>query len=162
VNPTDRLALLQEFFREKAALHYRHQAGAERVSAYDGNNAYQYVLAREATHLAWLRSAITEAGGLADESATDVTLPSGGSAGAAQAVAEDDARTSGDFLARWRPRVTAVTHARDRRMLDLVLGEVAEHQRFFAQAAGGRLDLLGSRPEGAGTGGGVLPHRWVE
>jgi hypothetical protein len=55
-----------------------------------------------------------------------------------------------------------MTHARDRKMLELVLGEVAEHQRFFAQAAGGRLDLLGRRPEGAGTGGGVLARRWVE
>jgi hypothetical protein len=162
VNPTDRLALLQEFFREKAARYYRHQAGAQLVSAYDGNNAYQYVLAREDAHLEWLRRAITEAGGLADESATDVTLPSGGSPGAARAVAEDDARAAGDFLARWQPRVAAMTHARDRRMLDLVLGEVAEHQRFFSQAASGSPDLLGTRLDGAGTGGGVLPRRWVE
>jgi hypothetical protein len=55
-----------------------------------------------------------------------------------------------------------MTHARDRKMLELVLGEVGEHQRLFTQAAGGRPDLLGRRPEGAGTGGGVLPGRWVE
>ena len=77
-------------------------------------------------------------------------------------MADDDARTAAEFLARWQPRVAAMTHARDRKMLELVLGEVAEHQRFFAQAAGGRADLLGRRPEGAGTGGGVLPRRWVE
>jgi hypothetical protein len=81
---------------------------------------------------------------------------------AARAVAADDARTAAEFLARWQPRVAAMTHARDRKMLELVLGEVAEHQRFFAQAAGGRADLLGRRPESAGTGGGVLPRRWVE
>ena len=162
MNPTDRLALLQEFFREKAALFYRHQAGAERVSAYDGNNAYQYVLAREDAHLDWLRRAITEAGGTADDSATDVALPAGGSADAARAVADDDARAAGEFLTRWQSRVASMTHARDRKMLELVLGEVAEHQRFFAQAAGGSLDLLGRRPERAGTGGGVLPRRWVE
>jgi hypothetical protein len=162
VNAIDRLALLQEFFREKAALYYRHQAGAERVSAYDSNNAYQYVLAREDTHLDWLRSAIIEAGGIADESPTDVTLPAGGSADLAHAVAGDDARAAGEFLARWQPRVGAMTHARDRKMLELVLGEVAEHQRFFAQAAGGSSDLLGRRPAQAGTGGGVLPRRWVE
>ena len=162
MNPTDRLALLQEFFREKAALFYRHQAGAELVSAYDGNNAYQYVLAREDAHLEWLRRAIVESGGVADESATDVTLPAGGSADAARAVADDDARTAGEFLARWQPRVATMTQARDRKMLELVLGEVAEHQRFFAQAAGGSADLLGRRPESAGTGGGVLPRRWVE
>ena len=161
MNPTDRLALLQEFYREKAALVRRHQAGAERVSAYDGNNAYQYVLAREDAHLEWLRRAIGEAGGVADEAAAAFTLPEGG-ADAARAVADDDARTAAEFLARWQPRVGAMTHARDRKMLELVLGEVAEHQRFFAQAARQSPDLLGRRPASAGTGGGVLPRRWVE
>jgi hypothetical protein len=45
-------------------------------------------------------------------------------------------------------------------MLELILGEVAEHQRFFAQAAAGQLGLLGKR-QGKGTGGGVLADRWV-
>jgi hypothetical protein len=153
VNPTGRLALLQEFFREKVALHRRHQASAERVSAYDGNNAYQYVLDREAAHLDWLRRAITEAGGAVDEPPPPAE-PAGSPA--------DDARGASEFLARWEPRVAGMAHARDRKMLELVLGEVAEHQRFFAQAAGGSGDLLGRRPEGVGTGGGVLPRRWVE
>jgi hypothetical protein len=153
VNPSARLALLQEVFRETAALHRRHLASAERVSAYDGNNAYQYVLAREDAHLDWLRRAVIEAGGVPDESATpDVT-------GASPA---EDARQAGEFLARWQPRVSGVTNARDRKMLELLLGEVAEHQRFFAQAAEGSAELLGRRPEHAGTGGGVLPRRWVE
>jgi hypothetical protein len=162
VNPTDRLALLQEFFREKAALFRRHQAGAERVSAYESNNAYQYVLAREDAHLEWLRRAIGEAGGVVDDAASPVTLPASGASDPARAVADDDARTASEFLARWQPRVAAVTHARDRKMLELMLGEVAEHQRFFAQAAGGRTDLLGRRPDAAGTGGGVLARRWIE
>jgi hypothetical protein len=153
VNPTGRLALLQEFYREKVALRRRHQESAERVSAYDGNNAYQYVLDREDAHLDWLRRAITEAGGAVDESPSPAA-PEGSPA--------DDAREASEFLARWQPRVSGVTHARDRKMLELVLGEVAEHQRFFAQAAGGSADLLGRRPERAGTGGGVLPRRWVE
>ena len=151
MNPTARLALLQEFFREKLALYRRHQASAERVSAYDGNNAYQYVLAREDAHLDWIRRAIAEAGGAPDDS---VLAEAGGSPA-------DDARDASEFLARWQPRVSGVTHARDRKMLELVLGEVAEHQRFFAQAAGGSAELLGRRPERAGTGGGVLPRRWV-
>jgi len=162
VNPTDRLALLQAFYREKAALFHRHQAGAERVSAYDSNNAYQYVLERESAHLDWVRRAIGEAGGVAEEPSDQIAVPGGRPAETARAVADDDARTAGAFIARWQPRVAAMTHARDRKMLELVLGEVAEHQRFFAHAAGGRLDLLGRRPEGAGTGGGVLPQRWVE
>jgi len=154
VTPTDRLALLQEFFREKAALYKRHQASAERVSAYDSNNAYQYVLAREDAHLDWLRRAITEAGGVAAEPAA-VPVPDA-------RLADDDATSAAEFVGRWQPRVAAMTHARDRKMLELVLGEVAEHARFFAQAADGRPDLLGRRPDGAGTGGGVLPRRWVE
>jgi hypothetical protein len=47
-------------------------------------------------------------------------------------------------------------------LLELILGEVAEHQRFFEPAAAGRVDLLGRRPAGAGTGGGVLATRWME
>ena len=47
-------------------------------------------------------------------------------------------------------------------MLNVILGETMEHRRFFEQAVAGRTDLLGSRAEGAGTGGGVLPTRWIE
>ena len=162
MNPTDSLSLLQEFFREKAALFYRHQAGAERVPAYDSNNAYQYVLAREDTHLDWLGSAIVEAGGVADDAATDVTLPGGGSADAARAVADDDARTAGEFLARWRPRVAAMTQARDRKLLELVLGESLEHQRFFAHARGRVYDLLGRRPGPRAPAMASCPFRWIE
>ena len=75
MNPSGRLALLQEFYREKAALFARHQAGAEAVSAYDANNAYQYVLAREDAHLEWLRRAIGEAGGAAGEVPAAPALP---------------------------------------------------------------------------------------
>jgi hypothetical protein len=162
VNPTDRLALLQEFYREKAALFARHQAGAEFVSDYDSNNAYQYVLAREDEHLQWLRRAIGELGASVGELPPPPALAPGSTAEAARALAGEDARTATEFLSRWQPRVAAMTQARDRKMLELVLGEVAEHQRFFSQAAEGRVDLLGRRPESAGTGGGVLPRRWVE
>jgi hypothetical protein len=47
-------------------------------------------------------------------------------------------------------------------MLNVIVGETLEHKRFFEQAAAGRTDLLGNRPQGAGTGGGVLPVRWIE
>ena len=46
-------------------------------------------------------------------------------------------------------------------MLNVILGETLEHKRFFEQAVAGRADLLGRRAEGAGTGGGVLPTRWI-
>jgi hypothetical protein len=161
VKPADLLTLLQEFHRDKLALFRRHESGARRVSGYEFNNTYQYILAREDEHLAWLRGAIEGLAGVPDESASSVAQPSAGkSDAAARAIAEDDARTAGEFLARWQPRLAGLTHARDRRMLELILGEVAEHQRFFSQAAAGRLDLLGTR-QGKGTGGGVLAVRWV-
>ncbi len=55
-----------------------------------------------------------------------------------------------------------MTHARNRVMLRVILGETLEQKRFFDQALAGRQDLLGRRADGAGTGGGVLPTRWVE
>ena len=162
MKPVDLLTLLQELHRDKLALFCRHQAGARRVSGYEFNNTYQFILAREDTHLAWLRSAIEELAGVPDESTTSVALPSAGKGDAvARAIAEDDGRTADEFLARWQPRLAGLTHARDRKMLELILGEVAEHQRFFSQAAAGLLDLLGKR-QGEGTGGGVLGVRWVE
>ena len=53
-------------------------------------------------------------------------------------------------------------NARHRSLLRVILGETLEHKRFFEQALAGRTDLLGRRADGAGTGGGVLPIRWVE
>ena len=39
-----------------------------------------------------------------------------------------------------------MTHARHRKMLDVILGESREHQRLFEQAAAGMEDLLGGAP----------------
>ena len=66
------------------------------------------------------------------------------------------------FVDKWRPRVAALSHARHRTMLNVILGETLEHKRFYEQAVAGRADLLGRRADGAGTGGGVLPIRWIE
>ena len=55
-----------------------------------------------------------------------------------------------------------LSHARHRTMLNVIIGETLEHKRFFEQAVAGRADLLGRRADGAGTGGGVLPTRWIE
>jgi hypothetical protein len=89
-----------------------------------------------------------------------VPAPAKGEAGA-RVLVEADASAAREFVARWRPRVQAISHARHRKMLDLMLGEVAEHQRFFEMAAAGRNDLLGRRPDTTGTGGGVMSTRWV-
>lgn len=157
VKPADRTALLQDIYREKLALYRRHIESATRVAGYEFNNTYQYVIAREETHLQWLADAIRESGAALDDSAAAPSVPA-----ASQAVLADDAHMAREFIARWRPRIREMAHARHRKMLDLMLGEVHEHERFFEQALAGRDDLLGRRPAGAGTGGGVLPTRWVE
>ena len=163
MKPADLLSLLQSFYRDKLALYRGHEAGALRVSGYEFNNTYQYVLAREAAHLSWVRAAVEDLGGTPDDSGPVSSAP-GAAKGdeAARAAVQDDARRAAEFLAAWRPRVTAISQARHRKMLELVLGEVAEHQRFFEQAAAGRLDLLGRRPADVGTGGGVMATRWIE
>jgi hypothetical protein len=46
-------------------------------------------------------------------------------------------------------------------MLQVVLGEMLEHKRFFDQILAGRDDVLGRRMEGAGTGDGVMSVRWL-
>lgn len=163
MKPDDLLALFQELHADKRALHRRHEDGARVVSSYEINNAYQYVLNRENDHLSWLRSAIEEFDAEPGGPATPLpvpTAPRGGSAAAA--VIEDDVRLSRAFLDRWAPRVAAVPRGRHRLMLDLLLGETREQLRSFEQAAAGRDDLLGRRPAGAGTGGGVMPTRWIE
>lgn len=163
MKPADLLALLQDVYRDKLALHDRHLRGAQRVAEYELNNTYQYILNREGTHLEWLRSAIDALGGQPIESAASLPLPeTGQSPSASAAVAADDATTAGSFVDRWGPLLGLVTHDRHRKMLELMVGEVREHQRFFQQAAAGRDDLLGRRPAGAGTGGGVMPNRWIE
>jgi hypothetical protein len=162
VNPVEILALLQELHREKLALYRRHEAGARQVSSYEFNNTYQYILNREDVHLSWLRSAIEELGAQPDEPSTPWPVPEGTGARAAQAIIEDDAKTAREFVDRWRPRIEGITHARHRKLIDLMLGEVREQQRFFEQAQAGRDDLLGRRPSGSGTGGGVMATRWIE
>jgi hypothetical protein len=162
VNPADTLALLQDLHREKLAMYRRHEAGARQISSYAFNNTYQYILNREDLHLSWLRSAIEQAGAQPHEPSTPWPVPGGTGPEAAQAVIEDDARTAREFVDRWRSRVGGITQARHRKLMDLMLGEVREQQRFFEQAQAGRDDLLGRRAPGAGTGGGVMATRWIE
>ncbi len=149
---------LAEFYREKLALRHRHVAGAQAVASYEFNNAYQYVIAREDVQLVWLLDALDEMG----QASGDVAAPAPPERErqAEPAVIADDAREAQAFVDRWRPKVDGLDHARHRKMLSIILGETLEHKRFFDQAVAGCLDLLGRRPAGAGTGGGVLPSRW--
>ena len=67
------------------------------------------------------------------------------------------------FVDRWRPRVEAITNARHRIMLRVILGETLEQKRLFDQALAGRTDMLGRRTAEVGpVQGEVLPARWIE
>lgn len=155
-------ALLQEFYGEKLAMRNRHVAAARLISSYEVNNTYQYVVNREDLQLSWLRAAVVELGGALAEVAEPKLSVQGKGPEAARRIVSEDRDAAQQFVDRWRPRVEQVTHARHRGMLRVILGETIEHKRFFELAIAGRDDLLGRRMDGAGTGGGVLPARWVE
>jgi hypothetical protein len=162
VKANEQLALLQEFHRDKLAMVKRHVAAARHVSHYDFNNTYQYVIAREEVHVRWLVDAIADVGAEPEEvPEPTIAVPGKGEASQSSIITQDrDAAQA--FMEKWRTRVEAVTNARHRTMLSVILGETLEHKRFFEQALAGRTDLLGRRAAGAGTGGGVLPTRWIE
>jgi hypothetical protein len=159
---TDLLRLLQEFHREKLAMLLRHQLRARFIPQYDVNNTYQYIINREDTQLSWLAQAIVELGGSPVQTAAEddrASLERKRWRETAAADAEDAAA----FVARWRPKVDAVTDARHRGMLRVVLGETLEQKRFFEQAAAGETELLGRRTDTVGPRvGEVLPTRWIE
>ena len=160
--------LLTDLAAERVALIERHEAGARAVSHYDFNNTYQYVIAREETHLGWLGDALTGLGAALPKASSAMPVPAIGKVSkkvepsAFKAILDDDARSLAAFVQKWRPKVDALTHARHRTMLNVVLGESLEHQRLFTQAASGFEDLLGKRTEGSLRVGGVLPARWQE
>jgi len=162
VKPADLLELLREFYRDKATLRARHAAGARLVGNYDFNNTYQYVINREDIQLNWLRDAIADLGGTADDVAEPGRAAQGKGTDAEAAILREDRDEARAFVARWRDRVEKVTNARNRVMLRVVLGETLEHERFFEQATAGRNDLLGRSAAGARTKGSVIATRWVE
>jgi hypothetical protein len=159
VRPAELLELLREFYREKSALRARHVAAARLIVDYNFNNTYQYVINREDVHLAWVRDAITDLGGTPQDAPEPEIQATGKNA--AESIFREDSAQAQAFVDRWRPRVDKITHARNKTMLGLMLGEVLEQKRFFEQALAGRTDLLGRRADGMGTPGKVLPGRWV-
>ena len=159
---------LTEFAADRVALLQRHEAGARVVSNYDFNNTYQYVISREETHLTWLQDALAEFGAPLAPASKTLAVPAVEKSGKTidpasfRNILEDDMTHLGVFVDRWRPRIDAVTHARHRTMLNVVMGESLEHQRFFEQAAAGFEDLLGKRTGGVPRQGAVLSTRWME
>jgi hypothetical protein len=160
---TDTLALLQEFYREKLAMFFRHQAASRVVAQYDQNNTYQFIVNRDETHLSWVGKAIEEMGAATGDTADPAHDARTGRADATRAAIDADAREAQAFVDRWRPRIDLMTDARHAKMLRVVLGEVLEQKRFFEQALAGRTDLLGRRADVLGPSHGeVLPTRWIE
>jgi Mn-containing catalase len=162
VRPDELRSLLESFYQDKAALRARHVAAARLVDDYNVNNTYQYVIAREDTHLSWLRAAVADLGGTPAEAPPADVRPQGRGDGARKALFREDVELATAFVDRWKDRIPAVTNARHRKMCQVVLGETMEHRRFFQQALDGHDDLLGRRTGGPSTGGGVLSERWVE
>jgi hypothetical protein len=162
VKATELLEFLRQFYKDKLTLLQRHVASARHVTDYDFNNTYQYVIAREEMHVSWVADAILDMGGQLEDVAEPVISVNGKGAEAQRSVMTHDRDAAQAFVDQWRPLVAALTHARHRTLLNVVLGETLEHKRFFDQALAGRTDLLGRRADGAGTGGGVLPTRWIE
>jgi len=160
---TDLLPLLQEFYCDKLAMLLRHEAGARSVGQNDVNNAYQYIINRDETHLSWVGKAIAELGGAVADEGPNTDRGTGKAGDAPATVIREDARDAETFVKKWRPRVAAMANARHAKMLDVILGEVLEQRRFFEQALAGRTDLLGRRGEQlAPSHGEVLPSRWIE
>jgi hypothetical protein len=161
---TDLVPMLQEFYRDKLTSVLRHQAAARHVAQYDANNAYQYIINREDTQLSWVGRAIVDLGGeVPADIAEPERKPSGKGTALARTLFQEDIDDAIAFVERWKPRVEAMTNARHRGMLRVILGETLEQQRFFEQALAGRTDLLGRRTDGVGKlEGEVLPTRWIE
>ena len=168
MTPDELKQILTEFAADRLSLLQRHEAGARAVSHYDFNNTYQYVIAREETHVTWLQTALAEYGVTLPAPSRTLEVPAIVKQGkkieasSFSGILQDDARQLTAFVERWRPRVQAMTHARHRLMLDVILGESIEHQRLFDQAASGLEDVLGRRTGGVARQGAVLPTRWME
>jgi hypothetical protein len=163
VNPAELEKLLRDFYVERLALLQQHESAARFVSDYDVNNAYQYIISREETHISWLQHALVDRGLdiPPDRTAPDVRPTRKGN-DAVLELAANDARANQAFVDKWRGRVETMTNARHKGMLGVVLGEMLEHTRLFAQASEGRTDIIGTALSINPRRGKVLDTRWLE
>ncbi len=159
----DDLGLLRELHHDKMSLYVRHVAVARLVTDYEFNNAYQYVINREDTHLRWLESSIVEFGGTPEVIAEPTLTPASGKGNDKfLPLVRQDAAAQQELVDKWKPRAGQIRSERHRKMVTLMLGESLEQKRFFEHMLEGQDDLLGRRMAGASTGDGVMPVRWVE
>lgn len=154
--------LIRDFYLARLSLLMRHEEVARHVSQYDANNAYQYVINREETHVAWLQHALLDLGAPIPADPARPSAQPGSGADGWKGLASEDARGNQQFVDAWRPKVETVTHARHKGMLKVVLGEMLEHKRIFEQAATGREDVIGSHLEINQRRGVVANTRWME
>ena len=163
VTSSDLPHLIRDFYLERLAVLLRHESAARFVSNYDINNAYQFVVSREETHISWLQHALVEQGlEIPPDPPTPAVTPTGKGTAVIGPLASDDARLTAEFVRKWTPRVEAITHARHRKMMQVMLGEMLEQGRIFDQASAGRTDLIGIPLAGTERRGVVLGTRWVE
>jgi len=161
----DDLPLLVELHKDKLTVRQRHVAVAKLVSDYEFNNAYQYVINREDTHLQWLEAAIARLGGTpatVDEPKVEAIFAKKNTNERFMPLVSQDSKSADAFVAKWRPKSAGIQSDRDRKLAGVILGETLEQKRFFDQMIAGQDDLLGRRMKGASTGDGVMPVRWVE
>ena len=154
--------LIGGFLRERTALLMRHEDVATFVTDYDINNAYQYIIAREQTHLSWLQHALLDLGAPIPGDPPRDAVSAAKGADAWKALAAADARRNAEFVEQWRPRVETVSHARHKGLLNVILGEMLEHKRLFDQAAAGNTALIGTSLSYNDHPGAVMGTRWVE
>jgi hypothetical protein len=163
VTPTELQTLIRDFYLERLALLMQHESAAQYVTDYDVNNAYQYVIAREETHISWLQHALIDLGqALPADPARPEAKPSRKGNEAVVELSAIDARDNQRFVDKWRDRVEEITNARHKGMLRVILGEMLEHARMFAQASQGRTDIIGKPLAIHTRRGEVLGTRWIE
>jgi hypothetical protein len=153
--------LIRDCYIERVQLLTRHEAVAAIITDYDINNAYQYIIAREQTHLSWLQHARLDQGSPLAEDPTATVAISPVKGDAWKSLCAQDARANTQFVEKWRPKIETVTHARHKGMLNVILGETLEHARLFDQAAAGRKDLIGTSLEINDHSGSVMSTRFV-
>jgi hypothetical protein len=163
VTPTELQVLIRDFYLERLTLLMQHEASAEHVSDYDVNNAYQYIIAREETHVSWLQHALLDLGAaMPPDPARPAVKPARKGQDAVIELSGTDGRGNQRFVEKWRDRVEQVSNARHRGMLLVILGEMLEHARLFEQAAQGRTDIIGTSLPMHTRRGTVLGTRWIE
>jgi hypothetical protein len=152
--------LIRDVYLERVSLLMRHEDVAQVITDYDINNAYQYIIAREQTHLSWLQHALLDLGApLVNDPPRGPSLSAKGDAW--KGLAGDDARSTTQFVEKWRAKIEGITHARHKGMLKVILGEAMEHKRLFDQAAVGRKDLIGKSLDINDHSGDVMASRWT-